>query len=75
MASVIMSLLPFSGAGGVMISPEFFTVLMAALAAIGVGDEWSGDLAVDEHGVGSLAVGDTGRVPLEPRPSGGSAFR
>ena len=69
-ASVIMSLLPFSGVGGLMISPEFLTVLMAALAAIGVGDECAGISPSISDGVDLLAVGDARRVPVGAEPLG-----
>ena len=58
-----------------MISPAFLTVLMAALAAIGVGDECAGSSPSTSDGVDLLAVGGSGAWPFEPSPSGRLACR
>jgi hypothetical protein len=58
MTRASISRLPFSGAGGLMMSSALLIVLIAELAAIGVG-EGGGQLAVDEDGVRLLVVGAT----------------
>ena len=69
-ASVIMSLPPFSGVGGLMISPGCLTVLIAALAAIGVGDECAGSSPSTSTASASLPSATPGACPSEPSPSG-----
>src|SRR5690606_14969312 len=71
-ASPTMSLLPFSGAGGRMISPVPLMVLTAALAAIGVGEDAGGSSPSISTASTSLPSVVPSAWPREPRPSSGS---
>src|SRR5690606_4985583 len=70
MASVSMSALPFSGAGGRMISLALLTVLTAALAAIGGGDDAAGSSVSARARSASRPSARALACPREPSPSG-----
>ena len=71
-ASVSISRPPFSGVGGLMTSPGCLWVLIAALAAIGVGDECAGSSPSTRTASTSLPSAVPRACPVDPKPSGRS---
>ena len=71
-ASVSISRPPFSGVGGLMTSPGCLWVLIAALAAIGVGDECAGSSPSTSTASTSLPSAVPRACPVDPKPSGRS---
>lgn len=70
MARATVQRLPFSGAGGRMTSSALLMVEMAALAAMGVGEDDAGSSPSTRTASTSLPSATPGTTPVEPKFSG-----